>query len=689
MKYNLTVNTLPMMRNSIRRRPLVCSSACSHSTCQNSHKKAPSSSRLTGDKRCGTIKKKTSNRPCSEDSKIRHDQLNSNDNIISNSSSANSDSPKTIEVHEMKCVNSEGDINHFGNEHCCESMSNQSIFYNLLTRLEEHLDEERKTNARLQAELMDKSDYEKQISDMRSSYEAEVLRLQNVITRLQEQSHHMPRIHQDGEKSTESKKGEMKELINTHNNNNINNNNDKHKDNADLHKNNLNQNNKCVRDFTNFEELKKEYEKQELLISGYQRENEKLYAYIKNLKKDAITETQDSKTAKRLTSENLSLRIEVEQLNKELKLRSQQICTMLSGNSRLKQENRISELEDVNRQLQLDKEKVVKDLDATRSELTNMNLKVNNLERDKSELTTEYECFKQKSQADYQNMKEQYEGRIEELQKKLRWYVENQAMLNKDTKKLQTQAKELEKLQRELAYFKSKQASDTKPVEKKHPDNKELSSNESGQSFLLERIKFLENELERAHENEKRAIRSLQQQYERVKLQYEDRIKSLEANSYMRCTPTSIPCPTQPQTENNQGESTTQRTIPTTVATTNTESSQVVQEDSTGSTRKDQSVMISTLLCNLRNQICHLKTQLKQRQKTIEEMKYLAEINNNSDNPIKQSNQLNRNSNTCRSKVSIINKRFQNPRVHEIKSRQINVINNDKKRLNHARVCKI
>ncbi|CAH8837275.1 unnamed protein product [Trichobilharzia szidati] len=52
-----------------------------------------------------------------------------------------------------------------------------------------------------------------------------------------------------------------------------------------------------------------------------------------------------------------------------------------------------------------------------------------------------------------------------------------------------------------------------------------LSSSESGQSFLLEHIKFLENELERSHENEKRAIRSLQQQYERVKLQKSSKTK--------------------------------------------------------------------------------------------------------------------------------------------------------------------
>ncbi|VDQ12788.1 unnamed protein product [Trichobilharzia regenti] len=174
--------------------------------------------------------------------------------------------------------------------------------------------------------------------------------------------------------------------------------------------------------------------------------------------------------------------------------------------------------------------------------------------------------------------------------------------------------------------------------------------------------------------------------------QYEDRIKSLEVNSHMKCTPTSIPCPTQPHTENYQGESNPQRTIPTTLVTTRSESSQVIQGDSTESTQKCQSVMISNLLCSLRNQICHLKTQLKQRQKTIEEMKYLAEINNSDHrDPMRQSDQLIRNSNMRRSKVPIINKRFQYPRVHEIKSRQINMINDDDKtKLNRVCVgCKI
>lgn len=45
---------------------------------------------------------------------------------------------------------------------------------------------------------------------------------------------------------------------------------------------------KPVQNFTSMDELKKEYAKQELLIAGYQRENEKLYATIKKLHKVSL-----------------------------------------------------------------------------------------------------------------------------------------------------------------------------------------------------------------------------------------------------------------------------------------------------------------------------------------------------------------------------------------------------------------
>ncbi|VDP61276.1 unnamed protein product [Schistosoma mattheei] len=175
----------------------------------------------------------------------------------------------------------------------------------------------------------------------------------------------------------------------------------------------------------------------------------------------------------------------------------------------------------MNKQLDNERNKLIKELNDTRLELTNMNLKMNNHIREKNDLLEKYENFKEKSQTDCTNMKETYLCQIEDLQKKLRWYIENQSIIIKDSKKLQNQARELEKLQAELSYFKSKQVSGPKSNESKQSHNSKDLSNESEQAFLLQRIKFLESELDRAHENEKRAIRALQQQYERVKLQEE------------------------------------------------------------------------------------------------------------------------------------------------------------------------
>ncbi|CAH8492541.1 unnamed protein product [Schistosoma mattheei] len=454
------------------------------------------------------------------------------DNIPS-SSSENSSMNMNSDDNTKECILNPinmDDCSILQHEQCNDTQSNQSIFFDLLSKLERHLDEERKAG----------------------------------------NSHYNDKISHDDEKLA-NLNTEVNE-VNVRRNNDAESNTDKCI--------------KPVQNFTSMDELKKEYAKQELLIAGYQRENEKLYATVKKLHKDKQTETEDSQTAKRLTNENLSLRVEVEQLNKELKLRSQQICTMLSGNSRLNQENRINELQEMNKQLDNERNKLTKELNDTRLELTNMNLKMNNHIREKNDLLEKYENFKEKSQTDCTNMKETYLCQIEDLQKKLRWYIENQSIIIKDSKKLQNQARELEKLQAELSYFKSKQVSGPKSNESKQSHNSKDLSNESEQAFLLQRIKFLESELDRAHENEKRAIRALQQQYERVKLQ------------------------------------------------------------------------------DLRGQITNLKIQLKQRQKTIEQMKHFAQLNSNH---LKDNNKI---------KSSIHkNKQFHYPHLYEIQSRQINKIN--------------
>ncbi|CAH8499068.1 unnamed protein product [Schistosoma bovis] len=444
-------------------------------------------------------------------------------------------------------------------EQCNDTQSNQSIFFDLLSKLERHLDEERKANAKLQVELMNKTEYEKQISDLRSNYETEVFRLQNVITRLQGNSHYNDKISHDDEKLA-NLNTEVNE-VNVRRNNDVESNTDKCI--------------KPVQNFTSMDELKKEYAKQELLIAGYQRENEKLYATVKKLHKDKQTETEDSQTAKRLTTENLSLRVEVEQLNKELKLRSQQICTMLSGNSRLNQENRINELQELNKQLDNERNKLTKELNDTRLELTNMNLKMNNHIREKNDLLERYENFKEKSQTDCTNMKETYLCQIEDLQKKLRWYIENQSIIIKDSKKLQNQ--------------------------------------------------------------------------------YEDRIQSLESyiNSYCIHNQTYSPLLLLSNDENSIF-----------LTSNNSKNPEILQKSLKQLKNSNQSIILSNLLDDLRGQITNLKIQLKQRQKTIEQMKHFTQLN---------SNHLN-NNNQFKPLIHK-NKQCHYPHLYEIQSRQINRIN--------------
>ncbi|CAH8474087.1 unnamed protein product [Schistosoma turkestanicum] len=659
------------MRESIRRRPFICNNSypqCTHEvTCKHATSSLP--------RKChemhGTAKKRPPSRVSFKKDTGKREVSSDNKNSsnicqmdLSNPKN-NTDNSSNSDEHFKECALSpvimdDGSIM-LQDEHCHDSLSDQTIFLNLLSKLEKHLDEERKNNAKLQAELMDKIEYEKQLSDIRSNYEAEVFRLQNIITHLQGSSHYNEKITHNDEKLM-NLNAEMKEANARKNNNN----------NEDSHAANIN---KSPRTFTNMDELRKEYEKQESLIAGYQRENEKLYEQIKKLRKDHPIENEDVQTAKRLTTENLTLRFEIEQLNKELKLRSQQIGTMLSRNSRLNQENQINELKESNQQLDCEKNKLLKDLNDARTEITNINLKINNYIREKNDLTEKYESFKEKSQSDYTSMKENFLSQIEDLQKKLRWYIENQSIIIKDSKKLESQARELEKLRTELSYYKSKQISGPKSNESKQScDNKEDPVTESQQSFLLERIKFLESELDRVHDNEKRAIRSLQQQYERVKLQYEDRIQSLESyiNSY--CT-------------HNQNYSNLSLQENHILKLNNSENIENKTQKISNETLKqsidntNQPIIISNLLDNLRGQITNLKIQLNQRQKTIEQMKHFAQLNNNNNN-----SNLNNNI-PAKNKLktsTFIKKQFHHPRAHKIQSRQINVINDNIKYRNKS-----
>ncbi|VDP84931.1 unnamed protein product, partial [Schistosoma mattheei] len=96
----------------------------------------------------------------------------------------------------------------------------------------------------------------------------------------------------------------------------------------------------------------------------------------------------------------------------------------------------------------------------------------------------------------------------------------------------------------------------------------------------------------------------------------------------------------------------------------NSKNPEILQKSLKQLKNSNQSIILSNLLEDLRGQITNLKIQLKQRQKTIEQMKHFAQLNSNH---LKDNNKI---------KSSIHkNKQFHYPHLYEIQSRQINKIN--------------
>eukprot|EP00736_Rhodelphis_marinus_P012769 Rmarinus@m.21787 len=146
--------------------------------------------------------------------------------------------------------------------------------------------------------------------------------------------------------------------------------------------------------------------------------------------------------------------------------------------------------------------------------------------------------------------KHEYNLEISELQHRLRWYIENQELVTKDAEEvnqLRARVKELEAgkslirtdhkryvaaekensvLREELAQI----------LRRKHPDsvatllltNKKTPEEEEKYQFLQDRVKKLEAVLEEREEMEERRVRSLRQEHERIKQQYETKTSKLQ-----------------------------------------------------------------------------------------------------------------------------------------------------------------
>ncbi|KAL2792267.1 centrosomal protein of 162 kDa isoform b [Daubentonia madagascariensis] len=305
-------------------------------------------------------------------------------------------------------------------------------------------------------------------------------------------------------------------------------------------------------------QIQKEIQEQETLLQGYQQENERLYYQVKDLQE------QNKKNEERMFKENQSLFSELaslkEQMHKSCFLSQavedseptrNQSFTDLLAELRVAQKEKNSLLEDIKR-LKQDKQALEVDLEKMKKERDQA--------KDQIAYATGEKLYEIKI------LEETHKQEICRLQKRLQWYAENQELLDKDAVRLKEANEEIEKLKLEVEKLKAEsgnpsiqqkirlkdKAVDAKKIQDLERQVKEmegilkrrypnslpaliLAASAAGDTvdrntveFMEKRIKKLEADLEGKDEEAKKSLRTMEQEFQKMKIQYEQRLEEQE-----------------------------------------------------------------------------------------------------------------------------------------------------------------
>ncbi|XP_040284655.1 centrosomal protein of 162 kDa isoform X2 [Bufo bufo] len=305
------------------------------------------------------------------------------------------------------------------------------------------------------------------------------------------------------------------------------------------------------------QQIRQEILEQETLLHGYQQENERLYNQVKELQvKNKQNEEQMFLENQALKSELISVR---EKVN-SVKLHGQYAGTDTNSSKDLAaelsaiQKRESNLLEDIAR-FKKDKQALEVDLLQMKKERDLLKGQLANISDDKS-----YEI---------KIMEETYKKEIARLNKRLHWFAENQDIMDKDAGRLKDAYEQIESLKIQVEKLQHDSGSQSVPqqnrvkdraadakriqdlerqvkemeaiIRRRHPNSipalmfaaasvseTDKPSKNNTVSFLERRIQKLENDLESKDEEAKKSLRSMEQNFQKVKIQYESRINELE-----------------------------------------------------------------------------------------------------------------------------------------------------------------
>ncbi|XP_052637556.1 centrosomal protein of 162 kDa isoform X5 [Harpia harpyja] len=309
-------------------------------------------------------------------------------------------------------------------------------------------------------------------------------------------------------------------------------------------------------------QIQKEIEDQEVIIQGYQQENERLYKQMKELQiQNKKNEERMFKENQCLMSELIGLREKIEKTNIQSQVmqdsepaRNQSFTELISELRAAQKEE--TKLQEEIRRLKQDKQALEVDLGQAKKERDLAKVQIASTSGEKS-----YE---------FKVMEESYKQEIAHLKRRLQWYAENQDLLDKDAARLKDAREEIKKLKLEVEKLRTEpgdqcaqqkkrlrdRAADAKRIQdlerqiremegilkRRYPNSlpaliyaaaaaektNDLSAKTNTVDFLERRIKKLETELEGRDDEAKKSLRAMEQQFQKIKIQYEQRLVELE-----------------------------------------------------------------------------------------------------------------------------------------------------------------
>ncbi|XP_064144759.1 centrosomal protein of 162 kDa isoform X1 [Loxodonta africana] len=305
-------------------------------------------------------------------------------------------------------------------------------------------------------------------------------------------------------------------------------------------------------------QIQKEIQEQETLLQGYQQENERLYNQVKELQE------QNKKNEERMFKENQSLSSELASLKEQM--HESRFLSRVVEDSEPTRNQSFTELLAELRMAQKEKNSLLEDIKILKQDKQALEVDLEKMKKERDQAKDQIAYATGEKLYEIKILEETHKQEISRLQKRLQWYAENQELLDKDAVRLKEANEEIEKFKLEIEKLKAEsgnpsiqqkirlkdKAVDAKKIQDLERQVKEMEGilkrrypnslpalilaasaagdtvNRNTVEFMEKRIKKLEADLEGKDEEAKKSLRTMEQQFQKMKIQYEQRLEEQE-----------------------------------------------------------------------------------------------------------------------------------------------------------------